>query len=112
MPELKLSPLTHILSMLAAILISSITLMTTTATAATTPYYSADLVAPASDSKVIIRGTLWKCEGDSCVAAKAGSRPQIICATLVREVGRLDAFSVGGTPISQEELDACNAKAA
>jgi hypothetical protein len=88
-----------------------VALWTTTATAATTPYYSAELATPSSDDKVIVRGTLWKCEGDTCVAGKAGSRPQIICATLVREVGRLNAFSVGGTAISQDDLDACNAKA-
>ncbi|MEY4270569.1 MAG: hypothetical protein RLZZ58_1785 [Pseudomonadota bacterium] len=112
MPELKLSPLTHIASLLAAIFISTVTLWTTTATAATTPYYSAELAAPSADAKLIVRGTVWKCEGATCVAGKAGSRPQIICATLVREVGRLNSFSVGGKAIEQAELDACNAKAA
>lgn len=112
MPELKLSPLTHILSLLAAVFISTIALWTTTATAASSPYYSAKLTAPTDDDKFVVRGTLWQCDGATCIAGKAGSRPQIVCATLVREVGRLDAFSVGGKAISQEDLDACNAKAA
>lgn len=108
MPGLKLSPLTHALSLGLAVLIGAITFMATTATAATGTTYRAELAAPAKASKVVVRDVVWKCAGSSCIAPQSSSRPAIVCASLVRKLGPVTAFAFAGTALTAEELARCN----
>jgi uncharacterized low-complexity protein len=59
----------------------------------------------------IARDTLWRCGEAGCTAAKATSRPEIVCVHAVREMGKVTSFSFRGTEFSAEALAACNAKA-
>ncbi|MFM7029208.1 MAG: CC_3452 family protein [Chakrabartia sp.] len=62
-------------------------------------------------NSVVARDVLWKCAGDACVATKATSRPEVVCAAAVREIGKVTAFSANGKDFSAEQLEKCNAKA-
>jgi hypothetical protein len=74
------------------------------------PHYTAELTAPAKDSRVIAGGVAWSCQGTTCVAAKGTSRPVIMCTRLQREAGEIASFSTAGEALSDEKLAACNAK--
>jgi hypothetical protein len=60
---------------------------------------------------VVVRDVLWKCAGSACVATKATSRPEIVCATAARKIGKLSAFVANGDEFTAEQLEKCNAKA-
>ncbi len=77
--------------------------------AASTPYYSATLSAPASEARFVAGGVAWTCEGTTCVAGKASARPLRICRGLNRKSGEIADFKVLGQPIEAEELAKCNA---
>lgn len=62
-------------------------------------------------NSVVARDVLWKCAGDACVATKATSRPEVVCATAAREVGKITAFSANGKDFTAEQLAKCNEKA-
>ncbi len=62
-------------------------------------------------SSVVARDVLWKCAGDACVATKATSRPEVVCAAAAREIGKIAAFSANGQEFSAEQLAKCNEKA-
>ncbi len=68
-------------------------------------------VALKAADKIAVRDVLWNCEGASCVASKATSRPEIVCATAARKIGKLSAFAANGEAFTAEQLDKCNAKA-
>ena len=76
--------------------------------AASTPYYSATLATPASESRFVAGGVAWTCEGTTCVASKASARPLRICRGLNRKSGEIANFKVLGQPIEAEELAKCN----
>ncbi|UYV15814.1 CC_3452 family protein [Porphyrobacter sp. ULC335] len=76
--------------------------------AAGTPYYSATLAAPASETRFVAGGVAWTCEGATCVAGKASARPLRICRGLNRKSGEIANFKVLGQPIEAEELAKCN----
>ena len=59
----------------------------------------------------VARDTLWKCSDAGCSAASATSRPEIVCATAVREIGKVSSFSVRGEAFNAAALAKCNAKA-
>ena len=59
----------------------------------------------------IARETLWSCAGATCTAAKATSRPAVVCVHAVREIGKVSSFSFKGTDFDATALAACNAKA-
>ncbi|HWH18350.1 MAG TPA: hypothetical protein VNT77_08475 [Allosphingosinicella sp.] len=87
----------------------SLTLATTPAFAG--PYYTAEPAAKPTQAKLIVRDTIWNCGDAGCSANKSNSRPAIVCALLVREVGALRSFSAGGQALSAEQLEKCNARA-
>lgn len=65
----------------------------------------------AAADTVVARDVLWKCAGSACVATKSTSRPEIVCATAARKIGRLSAFVANGSEFTPEQLEKCNAKA-
>lgn len=76
--------------------------------AAGTPYYTAKLTAPASETRFVAGGVAWTCEGDTCVAGKASARPLRICRGLNRKSGEIADFRVLGQSLSQDEMAKCN----
>lgn len=74
------------------------------------PYYVAELAEPAKEARAVARGVAWRCEGTSCRAGKANSRPLRICRGLVREFGEVKSFSSKGKALPQDKLDKCNGK--
>lgn len=74
-------------------------------------YRLVPVAASNAPSSFVARETLWKCSGDACVATKATSRAEVVCAAAVREVGKVTAFTANGQEFSAEQLEKCNAKA-
>jgi hypothetical protein len=105
----KFSPLAALsaLMMTAALFIGS-----TGPAFAAQPGYQLTIEAPASVSDiVVVRDVLWKCSGDACSAKSASSRPEIVCASAARKIGRISAFTANGTTFAPDQLEKCNAKA-
>lgn len=82
----------------------------TPAAAAEGAYYQVELTAPAAKASAVAGGMVWKCAETSCTSAKGTSRPAIVCARLVKQVGQVSAFSAGGKALAAEELARCNGK--
>jgi hypothetical protein len=76
--------------------------------AAGSPYYTATLAAPASDTKAVADGVAWACKGETCVAGKTSARPLRVCRGLNRKFGEVATFKVNGEEITAEELAKCN----
>jgi hypothetical protein len=74
-------------------------------------HYAAEPVATPPAARFVIRDTIWKCGPSGCVGSESNSRPAIVCAALVKEVGALRGFSAAGKPFAAEELEKCNASA-
>ena len=74
-------------------------------------YYRAELATPASADRLIVRGLVWKCGAEGCVAGRSNSRALIDCSALAREVGTLRSFAVEGRALAPAELEKCNARA-
>lgn len=72
------------------------------------PYYVAELVAPAKETRTIAGGIAWNCEDTTCVAAKGNSRPLRICRSIEREFGEVKSFVAGGEELAGDDLAACN----
>jgi hypothetical protein len=113
MSPLRLSPTQHFLSFASAVLIATTLFSSVSVSAQPTngPGYRAELAQPATSTQMLASGVLWRCEGTSCTAARATSRPAIVCARLVREAGPVTSFSVGGEALTAEQLARCNAVA-
>jgi hypothetical protein len=77
---------------------------------ASSHYHAAPVVKPAA-AKIALRDTVWKCGDGGCAAAASSSRPNVVCAVLVKKVGSLSSFSVSGQALSAEELEKCNSRA-
>lgn len=73
-----------------------------------TPYYSAEFAAPAAKDGAIIGGVAWQCAGTKCIAAKASSRPVMICKRVVRELGAVTNFTAGEKALEAADIAACN----
>ncbi len=73
-------------------------------------YHAQPQARPAA-AQVIARDVLWRCGDGGCVAPTNHSRPAIVCALLVREVGALRSFTAEGRAFSAEELENCNRRA-
>jgi hypothetical protein len=79
------------------------------AQAASAGYYQARLVAAVQAPRTeIVGGVAWKCVGDSCAAAKGTSRPEVVCARLVRKIGPVNSFSAAGASLKAANLAKCN----
>lgn len=74
-------------------------------------YYTATAKGEVTRASVITRGTLWKCAGGVCTAKKAGERDGVLCELVVQRVGELSSFTVAGTPLGEDALAKCNARA-
>ena len=73
-------------------------------------YYSVALQTPVSGARSeIIRGVLWKCEGEVCTAARDVSRPVNVCARLVKKIGPVASFRTPDGDLSAGDLTKCNA---
>ncbi|MET0905017.1 MAG: hypothetical protein ABWY10_02990 [Tardiphaga sp.] len=80
------------------------------ALAQTGTFYGVTLAEPAA-ARTIVRGMMFSCDGAACSAAAGTSRPAIVCASVVRELGPVTAFRAGDTVLDGEALAKCNAKA-
>lgn len=82
-----------------------------TAFAASGLQYRAEPASPTAASRRVVNEIVWKCGPGGCVAPQGNSRPAIDCSALVREVGALRSFTVGGQPLDAAALGKCNARA-
>lgn len=73
--------------------------------------YSATPAAAPSKASFITRSVVWHCTDGVCTAPKAGSRPEIMCELLAKEVGQLSDFTVDGAALAADKLAKCNTKA-
>lgn len=85
--------------------------LTGTAAAAPADVYAAVPAAPATKSSFITRSTAWRLQNGVFVAGQAPERPAVLCELVVRQVGELTSFAVGGKAYDAEQLAKCNAKA-
>jgi len=67
--------------------------------------------ATAISGKIIAGDTLWACSGAACTTAKIDSRPAIACAQVVKQIGAVSSFAVGGTALGADDLAKCNTRA-
>ena len=104
-----------ILISLCTAAITSVLLLTATASSAATggqAYYAAKPVAAAPVNQLVVRDTLWKCTEAGCASAiKGSSRAAFICTSLVKELGALASFRAGTEEFDADALAKCNAKA-
>jgi hypothetical protein len=105
--------LPRILPMLASLVVSA-TLLGATASPAFAnrgaPDYRLTVEQTVTGNKVA-RDTLWRCADNGCTAAAANSRPEVVCAQIVREVGKVSTFSFRGAAFDADALAKCNTKA-
>lgn len=74
------------------------------------PYYSVELATPTAEDRAVVGNMIWQCNGTKCLAAKASSRPMMVCQRLVRELGAVTSFSAGGKALKADDLSRCNGK--
>ena len=74
------------------------------------PYYTAELVEPADETRAVARGVAWKCAGTTCRAGKGTSRPINICRGLARKFGEVKSFTARGKVLAEDKLAKCNGK--
>ncbi len=79
--------------------------------ASETAFYRAQLVQPVEMRRTVVRGAMFMCDGTSCLGSKANSRPNIVCASFVREFGAASSFIADGKALDAEALAKCNARA-
>lgn len=105
-------PLPKILSrsflVVAATASAAMAFTATPVAAQSTTRQTAQLEANASQAKVIGKGVVWNCVGTSCNAPRGDSRPAISCSALVKQVGKVTAFAVGGVALDEAALARCN----
>jgi len=92
-------------------LLIALPLLAVSAPALAGSYYSAQPEAAPASAKLVARDTIWKCGPDGCFAGKSNSRPAVVCAVLVKQVGAVRSFSANGTALAPDQLEKCNAKA-
>lgn len=80
-------------------------------TASAGSHYRAEPAEMPAAGRMVVKGIVWKCGPGGCVAPQGNSRPAVDCTALVREVGALRSFTVGGQPLDSAALDKCNARA-
>jgi len=93
-------------------LIGSVTLIGSAAVAQPgNGYYSVMLAQQPAETRTIIRGMAFSCNGGMCSAPEGTSRPAIVCASVARELGPVTAFRAGNEALDGDALAKCNAKA-
>lgn len=108
MTGFRLSPLTPLLALLAAVPAGMLAFGSAPATAATGPHYRAELASPAPQARFVARDVVWTCDGTNCTAARGTSRPAIMCASLAKAAGPVSSFAAGGKTLDAAELARCN----
>jgi hypothetical protein len=73
--------------------------------------YRAELAAPATAQRIILRDVVWSCAGDACAAQQTTSRPATDCSALAAHLGKLRSFAVSGQALPADALEKCNARA-
>ncbi|NJC34320.1 hypothetical protein GGR88_001794 [Sphingomonas jejuensis] len=81
------------------------------AAAQTAPTHSVRLAAAPEQGRVVVRDVLWTCAGNSCTGGRSDSRPAIVCQSVARRFGAVDAFAVGDRVFDAAELERCNGAA-
>ncbi|RJF93994.1 CC_3452 family protein [Sphingomonas cavernae] len=75
-------------------------------------FYAAKPVATSTATSLVVRDTIWKCDGNGCASATKGkSRAAFVCESLAKELGQLASFRAGAEEFDAEALARCNAKA-
>ncbi len=74
-------------------------------------HFEAQPEARPAQQRFVARDNVWRCGDAGCTSARTPTRPAIVCASLVREVGALTRFSAGGRAFGAEELEDCNRRA-
>ena len=74
-------------------------------------HFRAEPATVPGEARLVIRDTVFRCAAAACVAPRASSRAELICAALAREVGALRSFSANGRSFDAAELEACNRRA-
>lgn len=99
----------------AALVLTAGIMGATAGVAAQGPFYHAKAATTAAlpTGKFVVRDVVFTCTADgACTSVgKSDSRPQIVCQSLVKEVGSVSAFRAGGQTLDGAALEACNAKA-
>jgi len=73
------------------------------------PFYTAELAQPvAQRTTTVAAGVAWNCQGTTCVAQKANSRPLRVCRELQREHGEITAFTARNEALDSDKLAKCN----
>ena len=72
--------------------------------------YSAKLDAPTTE-RFVTRDITWVCGPAACQGSTQESRPLVLCQSLAKRAGKLDAFLVDGRALNAAELASCNALA-
>jgi hypothetical protein len=74
--------------------------------------FQAETNARPSQTRFVARDSIWRCTESNCISTnETSTRPAIVCAAIVRQVGALRSFSASGRVFDDEELQACNARA-
>lgn len=104
--------MTRILSAsLAAAASAALVAIASPAPAQGTAHYVAVPAAATTKSNVITRSTPWALRNGAYLANRAPERDLVLCQLLARDVGALKSFSAGGTPLDDDSLAKCNARA-
>ena len=107
-----LSPAQRLFSILGAILITTTLFFGVAASAQTNGrYYQATLASPTDITRAVAGAVAWNCNGTTCTASRGTSRPAIMCARFVREVGAVTNFVANGQALDSQALARCNAAA-
>lgn len=75
--------------------------------------FVAKLESPvAKQTKVVVLNAVWDCNGDTCVAELSRNKVTVrTCKKVVKEVGKVAAFSNSNGELTEEEVATCNAAA-
>ena len=95
----------------ALLLTAAAFVATATPAMASQAHFRAHPVAPASEARLVVRDTIFRCGEAGCAAARGSTRPEIVCSVLAREVGALASFSAGGRDFDAAALERCNRRA-
>ncbi len=74
-------------------------------------FYTATPVAKPTNASIITNATLWTLQDTTYTANRSPERPKILCELVVKRVGALSSFTVGGQAFDADALAKCNARA-
>ncbi|MFB0612396.1 CC_3452 family protein [Aurantiacibacter poecillastricola] len=72
------------------------------------PWFSVQLAAEASETRVIAGGVMFSCEGTTCTGPRSNHRALRVCSELRRKAGPVTSFTANGSPLPEEQLARCN----